>query len=86
VLYAAGGKPFGGKEQNGWGSNGEHKIEVDDFGNILSDVRLGTGIDNKDTVPIHVEPNTIILPNKKVELPGGLKISPSRYYEQTGDL
>lgn len=86
VLYAAGGKPFGGKKQNGWGSNGEYKIEVDNFGNILSDVRLGTGVDNKDTIPIHVEPNTIILPNKKVELPGGLKISPSRYYEQTGDL
>ena len=86
TLYAAEGKPFGGRKQNGWGSNGEHKIEVDGFGNILSDERLGTGIDNKDTVPIHVNPNTIILPNKKVELPGGLKISPSRYYEQTGDL
>lgn len=86
VLYAADGKALGGQKQNAWGSNGEHKIEVDGFGNVLSDERLGTGVDNKDTVPIHVEPNTIILPNKEVKLPGGQKIIPSRYYEQTGDL
>lgn len=86
VLYAANGKALGGQKQNAWGSNGEHKIEVDASGNVISDERLGTGVDNKDTVPIHVNPNTIILPNKKVKLPGGQEIIPSRYYEQTGDL
>ena len=86
VLYAADGKPRGGREQNAWGSNGEWKIEVDASGNVISDERLGTGVDNKDTVPIHVNPNTIILPNKKVKLPGGQEIIPSRYYEKTGDI
>lgn len=85
-MYAANGKALGGQKQNAWGSNGEHKIEVDASGNVISDERLGTGVDNKDTVPIHVNPNTIILPNKKVKLPGGQEIIPSRYYEQTGDL
>ena len=43
-------------------------------------------MDNKDTVPIYVNNNTEILSNKFGELPNGVKVRPSEYYRQTGDL
>lgn len=81
--------PFGtmpGKYKNAYGANGEQMIQKGPNGEVLSDQRLGTGMDNKDTVPIYVNNNTEILSNKFGELPNGVKVRPSEYYRQTGDL
>ena len=81
--------PFGAlssKFKNAYGANGEQMIQKGPNGEVLSDQRLGVGMDNKDTVPIYVNNNTEILSNKFGELPNGMKVRPSEYYRQTGDL